>query len=521
MKFKLIGAALMTAMCSTIAFADEITYEVQSTLNKLGYPAGSADGLWGEKTSNALASFASDHELSFDGEVSPEIWIKLAALARPEFPLPYLHLDEPLETNGSLNLVITNDVKSKYSSPACEWLPNFYQVTWGHPSSYSGYRQSYGSVVLPNVSTSGVDFDQISNQFHDSLIGSAQSCYANGDKKSCESLIDVVRWMKDEGAFVFNTETPELAGDTYYYTTKRILTPAMSGYSVAISEIGLPADHQDIGDWFYTALIQNSFDVFSPIQEQQKDMLFFEPPSGQDTACERDGLSLNHSLYQALGLSFYGSIWNDPNAASQAYDRLLYSFNSGAISEDGVMLCEASRGANAMAYSGSSMLNILYTFELARNQGVELETPEVLTVVDRAGRFIFDAAFDLENIYPYAAEDWLSWCSADYREQCMYNRFGRIATFSWMRHFAKLFPENDLSKTFLALRNSPVSENVETLRVSSAIVKSNYEVAEVDWEIPVDEMDSHEMLTRRLRASGFLNIMDVNLMSNTCAFPIE
>lgn len=472
----------------------------------------------GKKTDAAITKFAAENGTTFTGEMTPSLWITLASKAREKFPLPYLSLQAPLSSNRSGNLLISSE--NEYKVENCQWLVNFFQDTsWGrgHPASTSDYQEYFKPIVLPDVSLGPQSFVDDSNVFHDSLLATTQSCYADGNENSCKTLIEVIQWMKDESAFVFNNPIDDVGGDTYYFTTKRVLNPALIGYSAAVQKIGKPTDHAEIGNWFYAALTQNSFDPFLPESLQQKDMLFFSAPEDSTGACEKHGLSFNHSLYQAMGLSFYGVMWDDANAASQAYDRLLYSVDSGALSDDGVMLCEASRGSNAMFYSGASLLNVLYTIKLARNQGVEIESPAFISKVEKAADFLYESAFDLSKIEPYAAENHLAWCDEDYKKQCIHNGAGRIASFSWMRHFAELYPNSPVTAKIMKLKDAPVGNDDEKLRVSGAIVKSNFMISEVNWTIPTEQEDSHETHTRSNNGPQFLNIMDANLISNVCA----
>jgi hypothetical protein len=503
---------------AAVAVADERTFETQAALSALGYEVGSIDGSWGKKTEKAITKFAEENGANFNGEVTPSLWVSLAAKARSSFPIPYLSLSEPLKSNGQRSLLISaTDI---FKPEACQWLVEFYQnPAWGRgqPVTARNYLGRFGGILLSDVAEIPDFFESQSNEMHDALVASTQSCYAGGKGDSCATLIDTARLMKEQSAFVFNTPIESIGNGTFYYTTKRILNPALVGYAIAIEKEGVPSDHAEIGDWFYAALIQNSFDPFLPERLQQKDMLFYPPPSGVTGACDKHALSFNHSLYQSLGLSFYGAIWNDENAASQAFDRLIYSLDSGGLSEDGVMLCEASRGSNAMMYSGATMLNILYVIELARNQGIDIESSEVVSKIDKAGTFLYESAFDLSKIKPYASENFLSWCDEDYNNQCMYNGFGRIASFSWMRHFVDLFPESPLSEKILEIRSAPAATEGELFRVSGAIAKSNFLISEVAWEVPQELEDNHESQTRSRNGPQYLNIMDANLFSNICA----
>ena len=60
--------------------------ELQETLNRLGYDCGSADGIFGEKTRQAVERFQRDHALTADGIVGQQTWraIDAALSERPD-----------------------------------------------------------------------------------------------------------------------------------------------------------------------------------------------------------------------------------------------------------------------------------------------------------------------------------------------------------------------------------------------------------------------------------------------------
>jgi peptidoglycan hydrolase-like protein with peptidoglycan-binding domain len=521
MNKKLLFALTVATAFGSAAAADERTLEAQAALKALGYKIGAVDGSWGKKTEAAITEFAAKNGKAYAGEVTPDLWISLAAQAKEHFPMPYLTLDAPLQSNKSTNLLLTEgDV---YKPENCEWLVGFYQdQNWGraNPVAIKNYQGAFKGIVTPDVNVDLESFERQSNELHDSLIATNQACYALNNIEACKTIIEVASWMQEDGAFVFNSGEDSGSPDQYYFTTKHILNPLLIGYSSAVEKVGKPLNHTEIGDWFYSALIQNSYDVFLPERHAPKDMQFRSDPENAMSTCEKYAGSFGHSIYHSLGLSLYGVMWEDDRLSSQAYDSLLYSINeSGALSDDGVMLCEASRGSNAMMYSGATMTNILYIVTLARNQGVELESPKLDAAIEKAGAFLFDSAFDFSRIEPYASENQMSWCNEDYRNQCMYNAFGRIASFSWMRHFVDLYPESELTKRILEIQQGPVNSDEEATRVSGAIAKSNFMISEVKWPLPVEKDDNHESHTRSANGPQFLNIMDVNLISNVCAIP--
>lgn len=60
--------------------------ELQETLNHLGYDCGSADGIFGSRTQEAVEKFQRDHALKSDGIVGQQTWkaIDAALSERPD-----------------------------------------------------------------------------------------------------------------------------------------------------------------------------------------------------------------------------------------------------------------------------------------------------------------------------------------------------------------------------------------------------------------------------------------------------
>jgi len=56
---------------------------IQQQLNRLGYDAGSADGLIGPRTTSAIKQYQRDHNLLIDGRATPELASHIQSLGRP------------------------------------------------------------------------------------------------------------------------------------------------------------------------------------------------------------------------------------------------------------------------------------------------------------------------------------------------------------------------------------------------------------------------------------------------------
>ena len=545
MKLISLFLSLLLLWVPDISVADEYTYETQAALKSLGYNIGKVDGLYGPNTNGELAKFCESQDIDFNGKITPEIWVELATAAKQYFPIPYLSNDLMEFSPKSSNLLVSNS-EYKYNNKMCHFLAKFVQDDtsdgWGHPVSFKNYQKAFSQMVVPNIENldefdmtffwaEPTDFEAISGTFLNSLLASSQSCYSEPKNlESCQTVVSVANWFADQSAFVWNkkidslgsnSNTQSSSADTYYFAVKHVIMPLLFAYSSAIEILGVPDQHKKIGKWAYAALVQNTYDPFVDKKTRSRDMLFYEPDNKKRSACDKFALSLNHSLYDAIAMTAFGAIWNDANFFTQSFDRLKYSLNSGAINDEGVSLCAASRGAVAMLYSGADLQNILTVIEIGRRNGLNFESQEVALKVETMGRFLIDAAFNPELIYPYAKEMRMAWCSESYKDQCMFNLAFRNTSFAWVRHFMTLYPESSLTADVYALLLDPKSyrtagENPE--RIASSILKSNFLIDEVKWELFEEPDDWLEQKFRGLNAPQFFNLGDNSMVSNICAF---
>jgi hypothetical protein len=545
MKLTSLFLSVLLLYTPAISVADEYTYETQAALKSLGYDIGKVDGSYGPNTNGELAKFCESQDIEFNDEITPEIWVELATVAKQNFLIPYLSADQREFNPKSSNLLVSTS-EYKYGNNMCHFLVNFIQDDsssgWGHPVSFQNYQKAFSEMVVPNIEhldefdmaffwSDPVDFEGISGVFKNSILASSQDCYSEPKNlESCQSIISIASWFADQSAFVWNKKIASLGSksntqtspdDTYYFTVKEVIMPLLFAYSTASEIVGVPEQDKKIKKWAYAAVVQNTFDPFVDKKNQTRDMVFYEPGKDKKAACDKYVLSLNHSLYGALAMTAYGAIWSDANFFTQAFDRLKYSLDSGAVNEEGVNLCAASRGAAAMLYSGADLQNILTVIEIGRRNGLDMESQEVEAKVEKMGRFLIDAAFNPELIYPYAKEDRMSWCSENYKDQCMFVLYGRVISFSWVRHFMTLFPDSSLTADVNALLVDPQSyptagENAE--RIASSILKSNFMVDEVKWELFDEPDDWLEQKFRGLSTPHFFNLAGGSLVSNICAF---
>ncbi len=67
---------------------NNVVATIQQDLNRLGYGAGTPDGVVGPRTSEAIRRYQRDHNLLVDGRATPELANHLQSLGRPLAPNP-------------------------------------------------------------------------------------------------------------------------------------------------------------------------------------------------------------------------------------------------------------------------------------------------------------------------------------------------------------------------------------------------------------------------------------------------
>jgi|LNFM01.1.fsa_nt_gb osmotically inducible lipoprotein OsmB len=62
---------------------NNVVVAIQSELNRLGYGAGTPDGMIGPRTTEAIRRYQRDHNLLIDGRATPELANHIQSLGRP------------------------------------------------------------------------------------------------------------------------------------------------------------------------------------------------------------------------------------------------------------------------------------------------------------------------------------------------------------------------------------------------------------------------------------------------------
>lgn len=86
MALRLVGRDILlgdTTLTATGSSGSSVT-QIQNILSAHGYPTGGVDGIFGEKTKQAVIAFQSAQGLPADGIVGPLTWAAMQKLAEPK-----------------------------------------------------------------------------------------------------------------------------------------------------------------------------------------------------------------------------------------------------------------------------------------------------------------------------------------------------------------------------------------------------------------------------------------------------
>jgi hypothetical protein len=333
-------------------------------------------------------------------------------------------------------------------------------------------KHSY--LAIPDLETLGVgeeDIDEVTNTFAENLYKLHHACLAK-DQNACKTIHKVVDLFSGNLALTKNNDNSnynkhdELSWyhhEIVYHSINNILMPLMLSYSTANQALGAPKNHNEIGDWFKQTFYRNLYNP-KPLAN--------EMPIQRCMLRNTDYVAANHTLAASSLVMMYGVTWDDQHAFNLGIEGFYSTLNS--VRSDGSMSFEAKRGSNAMFYSGGTLSQLLKIYQVALNQGIVLDKVHSL---HRAAKFLLDVAEDQTIIYKYAKGDAMAWCSEDYKEQCFTETGPRIASFGWVKHYMRLFPEHQNTKRIEAFANELATSDVITekrKRSLNSVIKGHF-----------------------------------------------
>lgn len=482
------------SLIPTHSFADNSIYEAQVGLAALGYDVGRTTGKLNAKTSRAFSEFCKKNDLPDDGQINTSDMVEMRFQARDKVRIPSINRYN--FSPADLPLVITNTYK--YEFPAC--ADTFSWSRMSRTTDLDVVLSTYKEFISPNIYKSyphwlDGTYEQKTVNFSDSVYNLHHRCLS-GEVSYCKSIIAIVQSFSKAAALTENYDPTENRKnpELYFISISRILIPLLISYSSAIQIEGLPDNHEEIGKWAYSAIIQNTYDPYRPAGKRTRDF-FRDELKGSLRICP-DIRAQGHSIQSAYLIGIYGAVWRDPHMFSLAFDSL--QFTLASIDRNGALPCEAMRGAVALFYSGSVLSNILQIIYLGELHGIGADQIKNSERVHKAALFLIRSAQDPKLIQKYAKVDFGSWCYEDYRHQCIDTPFGRMGAFGWIRLYRLLFPDTATVKVLDKLSNEmATADGLSDDRkiVLGAILKSSYPTAMLLKNITSDRSDLIESST--------------------------
>ena len=369
------------------------------------------------------------------------------------------------------NMVLLTDL-DKYDYSNCKYTVE--KNLFRNPLDSSSFLKKHSYLAIPDLETLGVgeeDIDEVTNTFAENLYKLHHACLAK-DQNACKTIHKVVDLFSGNLALTKNNDNSnynkhdELSWyhhEIVYHSINNILMPLMLSYSTANQALGAPKNHNEIGDWFKQTFYRNLYNP-KPLAN--------EMPIQRCMLRNTDYVAANHTLAASSLVMMYGVTWDDQHAFNLGIEGFYSTLNS--VRSDGSMSFEAKRGSNAMFYSGGTLSQLLKIYQVALNQGIVLDKVHSL---HRAAKFLLDVAEDQTIIYKYAKGDAMAWCSEDYKEQCFTETGPRIASFGWVKHYMRLFPEHQNTKRIEAFANELATSDVITekrKRSLNSVIKGHF-----------------------------------------------
>ena len=369
------------------------------------------------------------------------------------------------------NMVLLTDL-DKYDYSNCKYTVE--KNLFRNPLDSGSFLKKHSSLAIPDLETLGIgkeDIDEVTNTFAENLYKLHHACLAK-DQNACKTIHKVVDLFSGNLALTKNNDNSnynkhdELSWyhhEIVYHSINNILMPLMLSYSTANQALGAPKNHNEIGDWFKQTFYRNLYNP-KPLAN--------EMPIQRCMLRNTDYVAANHTLAASSLVMMYGVTWDDQHAFNLGIEGFYSTLNS--VRSDGSMSFEAKRGANAMFYSGGTLSQLLKIYQVALNQGIVLDKVNSL---HRAAKFLLDVAEDQTIIYKYAKGNAMAWCSENYKEQCFTETGPRAASFGWVKHYMRLFPEHQNTKRIEAFANELATSDVITekrKRSLNSVIKGHF-----------------------------------------------
>ena len=436
---------LLTFCCMLMFWANPMFAEIrtaQKQLNKMGYQAGLADGVWGNKTENAVKLFLSDNDQKWDGTFDQNE-IKLIAkmfltngfkntLKNEAFLLPQdvyesfqnLKQSEKSRHCGGIGRNALSELDALSASQPPRKIEG-YNSRMDNMADVPGAEQTELFFLrLSEASTSAIFANEteagnkalaaLEYWAKNNALTETKQCYSSkGLSKECEKA-----WTQKDGQ--------DLAPKMDSSAVQKHINHASYAYFSGLNNINSNDNKHEV--------IQSWLKSFEPRNKKPK-----EPYFGLDFGWYWPAIFKNREKI--------GSCFSD-DCPKNLIKKLIKSLNKFVL-KDGSLKDRTTRGDRALHYHNEALFEVIITLELARKYGVAI--PKSLeSKVEKAGDIFVNGFFDHSYMDKWAKKAFKAkYTPGKQRFKSDLNKLNYGT--SWYFIFAYRYPESNLAQKLNSL----------------------------------------------------------------------
>lgn len=411
--YAVLALLLLVTVAAAQSYVEPSTRAAQQALARLGYDVGTPDGIWGGRSREAMNAVRAANGLPPADDLSGSSLALLHRLSPGDNTLPHPGL-------------FIADAKARRSE-----LQSRPELAASHCRAYANDDAQFdGLAPREFIGVNGTQEKAITSSddwFSPLLEGAVsreQACLA-GDDKACEASIDFAdRWSAADALKDDVPRSDVIPSENAKWITNVILRNSMIAYGIARNFVDVaPEREARILDWFKRRVDEQHYLMRDEYGLDSPKMLAAQ----------------NRSLANMTTAMVFGILVGDRAMMQPAIDlshRIL-----GAIRKDGSLPTEARRGSSWLHYTNVWVGQVLAVAELARAQGIEVDTGtfgERASVTNAVG-FILDAMEDLDRVEPYAKANYAPILGDDDYAWPMIRGFA----FGWLPSYISLYGADD------------------------------------------------------------------------------
>ncbi len=315
----------------------------------------------------------------------------------------------------------------------------------------------------------------ISDKFGMTIHKAHMACL-KGELAGCTSIWSSMNILSKASAFTENTKAGN-SPETFFQTNARFLKPLLAAYSTASQRLGRHKKDKFFKAWMKDAIFQNTYNPYAEKGSRDRDLFRERVARATGPKYSNSGIdpAQNHSLHSGLIAMMYGVLWGDPHMYHVGLDGFVITLSS--VDDNGALPLEAIRGGSGLYYSGATLHTLLQIYEIAKNQGHDLNVVYPIGKnIHAAASFLLDVVENEKLILKYSKVNKNNSMCSSYKKQCFHNN-KRDTAFGWVTIYLKNFPEHENSKRIISFYEELKSKKpIDEKRKANlnAVIKANF-----------------------------------------------